>query len=144
MNKKTWIKPNFELELFVPNHYIAGCTVLPGDKVKITHTIDKEVDLSSDYLFRDGLNGVWDGGHFDGDNWIGNGDDVLEYTIPADHDHGHNDQCMVIETIQNPAYFSISKNNINGTPKSFARIKIAQTHSQVYYLLNPLTSCSHS
>ncbi|MBR3454828.1 MAG: hypothetical protein IKH26_05865 [Bacteroidaceae bacterium] len=147
MKKKIWMKPDFDLEIFVPNHYIAAC-FLPGNNVKIVHSLKDEYNSSHYYLFADGGNGVWDGGYFEdaeNTNWHSYGDDFISQ--PGDHDQGHPGHCLQIATIINPAVYALPKSDINATPKSFAYIQVTQT-GQRYYLMNPLSSCgsgsSHS
>lgn len=137
MEKTKWIKPDFELEVFVPNNYISACCVT------IQHTI-KEVNLANYYIFVDNGNGVWDGGYFEGEGndrvWNGP-DQLIDYT-PGDHDQGHSGHCMAFDYITYHALFVWQKdsegNIIDGTKSSYSFVKISQTHKQDYYLRDPL------
>ena len=100
MEKNIWMKPDFELELFVPNNYIAACCPtatgqgIDGGVVvgNVAHQILSNLDDGSWNIWIDSNgNGVVDGGSFVNGSWVADeyGDQLISKSqVPADSNQG--------------------------------------------------------
>ena len=72
MKKNTWIKPEFEVETFVPNNYIAACKLILTPLSEITgwawKDVDHDAELDGTYVFENGELSFTSSG----DTWLNN------------------------------------------------------------------------
>ena len=123
MKMNIWMKPDFELELFVPNHYIAACCPNGGVKVgTIAHQYLKAIDIGSYYIWLDNGNGVLDGS-FENGAWVG--DDVLLQENPAisDADQGiGNHKCHSYDMLDETVY--LVQSHMGGPVHSYYHVRV--------------------
>ena len=140
MKKNTWIKPEFEIEAFVPNNYIAACPITIGPAANMTGYAF--VDGNNNQTF-DGILGQIDTSQTDEfgsspmTNYVPNGDPFLNnYAYPQTLPTPQSEMPGITQyTIKYNAVF-LSDGSSTPTPYNAVKMDIEGEAGMVFYTPN--------
>ena len=139
MKKNTWIKPEFEIEAFVPNNYIAACQLTIGPVANMTGYAFE--DRNENRTF-DGTLGQIDTSvtdEFGGSpmtNYVANGDPFLNnYAYPQTLPTPQSEMTVTQYTIKYNAVF-LSDGSSAPTPYNAVTMDVEGEKGMVFYTPN--------